>query len=124
VEYKELVQAVATCTGFSRQEAADLTRATLEALSDRLSSGEVIHLVLELPEQLKESLRARHRADDFGLKEFVERVSRHTGLTVRETRQGVRAVLTTLRDAISPEEFDHVMSQLGNEYQEIVEEPG
>jgi uncharacterized protein (DUF2267 family) len=34
---------------------------------------------------------------------------------------GVRAVLTTLRDAVTHGEFDDVMSQLPKEFQELVQ---
>lgn len=36
----------------------------------------------------------------------------HTGLTVRETTDGFRAVFTTLHETLGDEQFDHVMAQL------------
>ena len=36
----------------------------------------------------------------------------HTGLTVRETTDGVRAVFTTLHETLDDEQLDHVMAQL------------
>ncbi|GDY71600.1 hypothetical protein SAV31267_010850 [Streptomyces avermitilis] len=52
---KEFFQAVADRAGLSREEAADLTRATLETLARRLSDGEARDLALELPERLRDS---------------------------------------------------------------------
>ncbi|WP_211264104.1 DUF2267 domain-containing protein [Streptosporangium amethystogenes] len=39
----------------------------------------------------------------------------------KETGTGVRAVLTTLRELIDDEVFDHVLAQLPGEFQEMVE---
>ncbi|WP_328691677.1 DUF2267 domain-containing protein [Streptomyces caniferus] len=122
MDEKEFFQAVAHRTGFSRQEAADLTRATLETLALRLSDGEARDLALELPEPLRESLqRGRGSMVIFGPDESVRRVREHTGLTKSEATRGVRAVLGTLHEVISQKEFDHAMSQLGKEYAPLVE---
>ncbi|WP_326645643.1 DUF2267 domain-containing protein [Streptosporangium sp. NBC_01755] len=50
-------------------------------------------------------------------KDFIGR----TGLTVRETTAGVRAVLTTPHEVIDDKVFDHVLAQLPGEFQEMVE---
>ncbi|WP_433246935.1 DUF2267 domain-containing protein [Streptosporangium sp. CA-135522] len=121
MEYKEFVQTVAERAGLSREEAADLTRATLETLGERLSSGEARHLAKHLPDPLPESLSAEGRSEQFGLHDFVVRVSRRTGLTERETTGGVRAVLTTLRETIPDDTFGHAMLQLPGEFLEMVE---
>jgi uncharacterized protein (DUF2267 family) len=121
MEHKEFVRTVAERASLSREEAADLTRATLETLGDRLSAGEARHLALELPECLRESLHRKDRSEQFGLHDFVKRVSRRTGLTMREATEGVRAVLTRMREVVSTEVFDHAMAQLPAEFQEMVE---
>jgi uncharacterized protein (DUF2267 family) len=122
VEARELIQTVAERSALSREEAADLTRATLSALAERLSAGEARHLALHLPEPLNESIATRTAAaGKFGLDEFIRRVSEHTGLTVRETTDGVRAVLATLREALGDERFDHVTAQLPGELRGMAE---
>jgi uncharacterized protein (DUF2267 family) len=123
VEYKEFVQTVHERTGLSRQEAADLSRATLEALSERLSEGEVVQLSAQLPEGLREYVRPgkKKQAERFGLDEFLQRVSEHTGLTLQETTAGVSAVLTTLREAVPAAEFRDVMSQLPADFAGLLE---
>ncbi|MBB4938114.1 uncharacterized protein (DUF2267 family) [Streptosporangium album] len=122
MEYKKFVQAVMERTGLSREEAADLTRATLATLGDRLSAGEARHLAAELPDSLRESLSIQGGSERFGLHDTVMRVRKRTGLTVPEATGGVRAVLTTLRDAVPGEVFDHVMSQLPGEFREMAEQ--
>ncbi|MCR8577052.1 DUF2267 domain-containing protein [Streptomyces sp. Isolate_219] len=122
MDVKEFFQAVADRAGLSRQEAADLTRATLETLALRLSGGEVRDLALELPEPLRVSLQqGRGEMVIFGPDESILRVRRRTGLSGPEVDRGVRAVLSTLQEAISRKEFGHAMSQLGKEYAELVE---
>jgi uncharacterized protein (DUF2267 family) len=123
VEYKEFVQAVQERSGLSRQESADLTRATLECLSERLSDGEAIQLSLQLPDGLREYLTPskKKHAEHFGLDECLRRVREHTGLNAPETTTGVRAVLTTLREAVTPDEYDDAMSQLPGEFSQLVE---
>jgi uncharacterized protein (DUF2267 family) len=122
VEYKQFVQAVQDRTGLSRQESADLTRATLECLAERLSGGEAIQLAMQLPDGLREYLTGtkKTQAERFGLDEFIRKVSEHTGLTTEETTRGVGAVLATLREAVTASEFEDVMSQLPGDFGELV----
>ncbi|MEU8911975.1 DUF2267 domain-containing protein [Streptomyces nigrescens] len=122
MDVKEFFQAVADRAGLSRQEAADLSRATLETLALRLSDGEARDLALELPEPLRVSLQqGRGEMVIFGPDESIRRVRRRTGLSGPEADRGVRAVLSTLQEAISRKEFEHAMSQLGKEYAQLVE---
>lgn len=122
MEAKEFIRTVAERSALSREEAADLTRATLGTLAHRLSAGEARHLAMRLPEPLNDALGTRTAgAEKFGLDEFIRRVSDHTGLTVQETTDGVRAVLTTLHDALDDEQFDHVMAQLPGGFRDMAE---
>ncbi|MEW9516037.1 DUF2267 domain-containing protein [Streptomyces tubercidicus] len=119
---KEFFRAVAERARLSRQEAADLTRATFETLALRLSYGEARDIALELPEPLRVSLqRERGEMQIFGADESIRRVRRRTGLSASEAERGVRAVLSTLQEAVSRREFEHAMSQLGKEYAQLVE---
>lgn len=120
MEYKDFIRTVAERAALSREEAADLARATVETLGDRLSAGEVRRLAESLPDPLRDSLRVRERGEHFGLHDFVTRVSKRTGLTVAEATAGVRAVLTALRESIDDEIFGQVMAQLPGEFQEMV----
>ncbi|WP_405142751.1 DUF2267 domain-containing protein [Sphaerisporangium sp. NBC_01403] len=121
MDQREFARKVAERAGLSREEAADLTRATLSTLAHRLSSGEARHLALFLPESLKESVPRRDKQERFGVKDFVDRVSSRTGLNDRETTQGIRAAMTTLREVVGDEVFSHVVSQLPAEFQGLTE---
>ena len=123
MNFKEFTYTVAERAGFSREEAADLTRATLETLADRLSGGEARDLAVRLPEPMGESLRGKKgmAAGNFGLEEFLRRVSEHTGLTVKETTDGVRAVFRTLAEVVPSDHFDQAMSQLPGDFRRMLE---
>ncbi|MFB6440765.1 DUF2267 domain-containing protein [Streptomyces sp. NPDC056411] len=122
---KAFFRAVAERSGLSRQEAADLTRATLETLALRLSDGEVRDLTPELPASLRDSLQwGKGEMKIFGPDASIRRVCQRTGLTAPEATRGVRAVLSTLQEAVSAKEFAHAMSQLGKEYAQLLEPTG
>ncbi|GAA3787960.1 hypothetical protein GCM10022226_03140 [Sphaerisporangium flaviroseum] len=121
MDQREFARTVAERANLSREEAADLTRATLSTLADRLSHGEARHLALYLPESLKESVVPHDKVHRFGAKDFVDRVSSQTGLNDREARQGIRAVMTTLREVVGDEVFTHVLSQLPAEFHSLAE---
>ncbi|MEV6129915.1 DUF2267 domain-containing protein [Streptomyces violaceusniger] len=119
---REFFRTVADRTQLSRQEAADVTRATLETVAARLSAGEARDLALELPEHLREYLqRGEGDIEIFDPDESIRRVHERTGLSEPEADRGVRAVLATLREAVSAEEYDHAMSQLGSEFARMAE---
>jgi uncharacterized protein (DUF2267 family) len=69
VDDREFFRSVADRAGLSREEATNLTRATLQAIAQRLSEGAVRELVLHLPDRLGEQVG--------GVK---GRPSRHSGL--------------------------------------------
>jgi uncharacterized protein (DUF2267 family) len=112
---------VAGRSSLSKEEAADLTRATIEALAQRLSAGEARDLARQLPDDLVQAVRwdGKH-SERFGLDELITRVSNRTGLNESETTTGARAVLTTLREVIDAKEFDDLMAQLPAEFATLV----
>ncbi|WP_458248417.1 DUF2267 domain-containing protein [Streptomyces sp. MAI_2237] len=123
MDEQAFIRTVAERTGLSRQEAADLTRATLETLAHRLSSGEARHLITELPQGLAEAVRqgATDRIERFGHADTVRRVAERTMLKEEEADRGVRYVLAVLREAVSEKEFNDLMSQLGTDFSQAVE---
>jgi uncharacterized protein (DUF2267 family) len=52
--------------------------------------------------------------------EFVRRVAERGNVTPEEARSGVAAVLTALRDAVTPGEFDDVTSPLPSDNRALV----
>ncbi|WP_055490816.1 DUF2267 domain-containing protein [Streptomyces sp. TP-A0356] len=125
MDYETFLDTVSRRAQLPRDKAEALTRATLETLAERLTRGEADDLASELPKPMKEALVSpTPEAEGFGLDEFVNRVSRRSGLDQEEARKGVEAALSTLRDAVSAGEFRHVLSQLPQEIAALAGAPG
>lgn len=118
MQAREFYQSVAERAGLSREEATDLTRATLRALAERLSQGMVRALARGLPDGVAEEVRdvrgrpSRHT----GLDEVELQVSEHTGLRLDEVHAGIAAVLAEMCEALPAELVEKVLAQLPDEF--------
>jgi uncharacterized protein (DUF2267 family) len=122
VKFEKFVNEVADRAGTSRDEAESLVRATLRTLAERLSGGEAEDLRAQLPRQLQaELIPPQEEAQGFGVEAFAQRVAARSGIDETDAGAGVIAVLSVIRDAVSPGEFDDVLSQLGRDFAELVE---
>jgi uncharacterized protein (DUF2267 family) len=120
MKYEEIIALVSERTGLYGGEAVALTRATLTTLAERISGGEARDLAAQLPGPLQDSLLpTEEEAEGFSFDEFVDRVSERSGLDPAVAETGVVAVMTTLRDAVTPSEFDNVLSQLPRDFQRL-----
>ncbi|MGW5135008.1 DUF2267 domain-containing protein [Streptomyces sp. NPDC004135] len=125
MDYDTFIDTVTRRASVPPEKAEPLTRATLETLAERLTRGEAQDLASELPKPLQERLVSpTPEAEAFGLDEFVNRVSERAGVSPEEAREGVRAELSTLKDAVSDGEFRQVMSQLPRDFEALVGAPG
>ena len=122
MKYDEFIDAVAIRAGVSPDDAEVLSYATLQTLGERLTGGEADDLASQLPVGLQDTLHKDfEQAEDFGLEEFVRRVSLNAGTDTPLAWQGVRAVMGTLQDAVSGGEFDDVMAQLPNDFAQVLQ---
>jgi uncharacterized protein (DUF2267 family) len=122
VQYEEFVSKVAQQVGISRAESEKLAAAVMRTLGERLSGGEAEDLRAQLPEPLKGDLiSTREEAEGFGVEEFARRVAEKAGISEGQAGAGVVAVLDTVREAVSPGEFDDVLAQLGREFAELID---
>jgi len=122
VDYNEFIDAVAGRLGASRDDAKALSLATLVTLSERISGGEVRELAAQLPDQLRGwLLPTEENADRFGLAEYIRRVGVRAEMDTDRAQEGTRAVLATLREAVTGEEFSDSLSQLPREFWAVVE---
>jgi uncharacterized protein (DUF2267 family) len=91
-------------------------------LADRLTAGEAHDVASQLPKPMKEWLiPGVPEAERFGVDEFIRRVSDRARVPPEEARRAVKAVFTTLHEAITTGEFKDMLSQLPDEYLELVE---
>lgn len=105
----------------SEGEALNATKATLRVLGQRLAGGEAEDVAAQLPSQLQEYLLRDGYQESFGVQEFFRRVSALEKVDLPESVHHTRAVISVLRDAISPGEFKDMMDQLPDEYKPLFE---
>lgn len=121
VKYDEFIETVSQRANISPDEAIVLTRATLETLSERISGDVARDLAAQLPRALQAALLAARRSSErFRVEEFVRRVSERAVLDTPLAWEGTRAVVTTLRDAVSDGELDDVIIQLPKDFRELL----
>jgi uncharacterized protein (DUF2267 family) len=121
VKYDQMVKAVEERAGITdRAEAERTLRAVVQALSDRLLGGEADDLLAQLPEPLKSEITVTAEADPMDPQEFVERVARDLELPEDEARDRVRAVFSTLHEAVTEGEWEEVVGQLDKTYAPLI----
>jgi uncharacterized protein (DUF2267 family) len=120
VDEKAFFTAVAERAALSKEEGADLTRATLQEIAGQISGGELTRLAAAIPDWLGPHL-PRHdgQAHPKPLTACVREISRRTGLNEEETRRGVGAVLTVLGEAMGSRQLEHALSQLPHDYRQL-----
>jgi uncharacterized protein (DUF2267 family) len=108
--------------GVSADEADRLTRATLSVLADRISGGEADDLAAQLPLGVKDWLVSREpQAERFDLEDFIRRVSERAGVDLDTATRGSRAVLSTVRRAVTSGEFEDLLAQLPGEFADFID---
>lgn len=113
MEYEEFIAHVTHDADLSEEEAARLARATLATFAERITGGEAQKLAAQLPAPLKTALISAHEhAEAFSVQEFVERTAERAGTEPDVAEVASRAVLGSLRDAVTPGELDDALSQL------------
>jgi uncharacterized protein (DUF2267 family) len=123
VKQDELVAAVAERAGVSRRHADEVITATLTALAERLTADETKDLLAQLPKKYRQTINAVPVPQARSADEFVKRVAELEGdraPSSDDARIHVRAVLTTLREAVNAGEFHDVLAQLGDDYQPLL----
>lgn len=122
MQYDQLIALVAERAGLFKGDAIDLTRATLATLADRIGGGAVRDLAAQLPGPLQDALLpTTEEAEAFSFEEFINRVAERTRRKSIVSESAVAAVMATLRDAVTPGEFDDILSQLPKDFHRLGE---
>ncbi|MFE9691895.1 DUF2267 domain-containing protein [Micromonospora sp. NPDC005806] len=128
MEYEDFINAVATRAKMSTDQAATVTGATLQTLADRISAGQAENLAYQLPEGLDDCLRKPLRQEQvktsLGFEDFVQRVADRPDVDRALADAGIGAVLTTLREAVTRDEFENTVAQLPKEFRQVIEPVG
>ncbi|MGH8243754.1 MAG: DUF2267 domain-containing protein, partial [Steroidobacteraceae bacterium] len=99
------------------EQAINATRATLSTLAERLGADEARRLGAQLPEGIGQYLGGASRESErFSREEFLQRVSEREGVDLPVSVQHARAVLDTLKRAVSEGEMRDVLQRLPAEY--------
>ena len=119
------LQRVADRAGIDEVQARRATEAVLETLAMRIARGEVDDLRVRLPVTFHPALdRGKElsggKATRMKLDAFVRRVAEREGILFDQALEHVRAVLTTLREAVGEQEFLDVTVQLPDDYKALV----
>jgi uncharacterized protein (DUF2267 family) len=123
-----LLERVAERAGLGPEGALRATSAALETLAERVSGGEVEDLIAQLPTELHEPMRRGEALGDgparkMPVERFVRHVAEREGVAPVEAREHTRAVLATLREAVTPKEWFDMTSQLPDEYRALLARP-
>ncbi|WP_406816127.1 DUF2267 domain-containing protein [Mycobacterium sp. M23085] len=120
MRYEEIIALVSERTGLYEGQAVALVRATLTTLAERITGGEARDLAAQLPGPLQDCLLpTEEEAEGFSFEEFVDRVAERSGLDPDVAETGVIAVMSTLRDAVTPGEFEDLLSQLPRDFERL-----
>jgi uncharacterized protein (DUF2267 family) len=92
----------------------------LQVLSERFAGGEPEDLLSQLPAELKERIDPIPESNPMDPEEFVERVARELEVSPEVAHRRVRGVFAVLSEAVTPGEFEDVLSQLDREYAELI----
>jgi uncharacterized protein (DUF2267 family) len=122
MQFDQFVDLVAKRANVPPSGAQTLTYDTLRTLAERISGGEARDLAAQLPAELQPMLSelVEETAEDFDVDEFVRRVAERASVDGEVAREAARAVMLTLREAVSPGEWDEVTAQLSADYSELV----
>jgi uncharacterized protein (DUF2267 family) len=115
-DFMGLVQHRAQLPSF--EDAVTATRATLEVLSLRLAGGAPENLAAQLPREVGLYLQGplAGTGQRFSLPEFDQLVAEREGKSLPAASFHARAVMSVVRDAVSPGEFANARAQLPADY--------
>ena len=121
MKHGEFINHVAERAEVPKDLAETLACETLRTLADRLAGGEPHDLASQLPQELKACMEpASPEGHRFGPDEFLARVASAADVDREKATRGVRAVMATVREAVTPGEFDDVVAQLPDEYRALI----
>ncbi|WKU05464.1 DUF2267 domain-containing protein [Micromonospora sp. HUAS LYJ1] len=116
----EFLESVRRQAGLPSTEAANVIRATLTTLAERISGGEARDLAAQLPEEYRGYLHKEVEfAETLDRVEFLNEVRTRAGLDDQRAVEGARAVLMTLREAMSADAFENLDSELSEDIRQL-----
>jgi uncharacterized protein (DUF2267 family) len=127
VRFPRFVEAVSRRSELPTEQAATISRAVLQTLAEQVTGGEADDLAAQLPDELAGYLSApagdapAGGSPTGGSVEFLFRVAHRAGVDPAVAEVGVRAVLSTLREAVTVGEFQDMVAQLPRGFDAMVD---
>jgi uncharacterized protein (DUF2267 family) len=117
----QFVERVSARAGLDEERARQAIAAVLSAFGERIAGGEAEDLAQQLPEPAAEPLRqAGGDAHPVPVDEFVRRIAAMEHEPEAIAREHARAVLTTLREAVTADEWDDTLAELPRGYERLM----
>jgi uncharacterized protein (DUF2267 family) len=125
ISLDEFIGRVADRADTPRDAAQRAAEAVLEVLGIRITGGEAEDLAARLPSELGVALMrgvtaAGSEAKKLSADEFLKEIARREDVSADEAADHVRAVLTTLREAVGEKEFQDTVAQLPDDYRPLL----
>jgi uncharacterized protein (DUF2267 family) len=122
----EFLARVQRRAGLDRDTAELAVRTTLATLAERITRGEADDLAAQLPSEFRPWLvRTRRGAERFSTREMISRIAKRMGnLGPQNAERAARAVLATLREAVSEKELQDLFRQLPEDMRRLFSSAG
>jgi uncharacterized protein (DUF2267 family) len=123
MDYEQIIAVIRRAAGGLSSEEAELAvHATLQTLAERIPRGEALHILRELPVQLKPWIYTVTDAAPFDIDEFLNKVADREDTDVETALRHARAVFFAMGDALSPAEVAHLAGSLPKAFDPLVAE--
>jgi uncharacterized protein (DUF2267 family) len=121
MKYDDFLSRVEERAGIADRGEAERTVVTvLQELLDRISAKEGHDLLAQLPYELKRSVTVTVAQVPLSRDEFIARVALELDVSEAEARKRIRAVVGTLREAVSWGELEDVLLELDPDYADLL----
>ncbi|TDC38957.1 DUF2267 domain-containing protein [Micromonospora sp. 15K316] len=116
MRFPRFIDAVSRRSGLAPEQAADLARAVLQTMAERVTGQPADDLAGQLPDELDGYLSGSGvdagPGRPAGPAEFLRRVGERAGVDEATARLGTGAVFATLREAVTVAEFREMVAGL------------
>src|SRR4051794_15048791 len=122
MDYRGFIATVREDAHIPDEEAERAACATLQTLAERISIGETEDLAERLPDELRPCLTPAGGDRHFHADEFLRRVAERVGVDPPTAERDARAVFLALWQAVGPEEFADMRSELPRDFDDLLDE--
>ncbi|MGP3965814.1 DUF2267 domain-containing protein [Nonomuraea sp. 3N208] len=123
MDYEQFVKIVGRRIGQGGAESADrAVEATLQTLSERLSTEQSHDLMGEVPPEIMRLLYSESTPEPFDAVEFLHRVAEREGVDLETADRHARAVFWALGQTVSPDEIAYLAADLPHDFAPLLAE--